>query len=461
LGLDSVPPWLIIAAALACTILVGRFMADGRIKDGVAIVFAACFAPLVFFDLILALGVWVAVLFFTDLSVLSSGPNAIAVLVTLAWLGTFLAGRRGITLLHGHRRLLLLIIGFCLWATLSVAWASRPGDAGSEAAYWWLAGLVFLVLLTTLRNFWDVNVIVLAFVAGAVISVLIGIATGSLSASDTAMSQTAIQGRFTGGGGDPNVQAAGFVAAMFLILGLLSVYRTSRARIALTAAFVTVGLGFFATESRGGLVALLIGTVAALFIAPRQRRQILRLLFMVAAAGAILVAATPGSLTRITDISGGTSGRSDLWRVAWEVFKSHPVVGVGVGNFQVVENHYVLRPGAINRIQYITDVPYLVHNTYLQFLAETGVIGLLAFLVVVIAVLVSAYQAARRLDLLGERRQADLTRAIMMGTIGMLSALFFITDGDDQRLWVLMALGPVMLGVARRLERERKSPAPG
>ena len=40
----------------------------------------------------------------------------------------------------------------------------------------------------------------------------------------------------------------------------------------------------------------------------------------------------------------------------------------------------------------------------------------------------------------------------MMGTIGMLAALFFITNGDDQRLWVLLALGPVMLGISRRTE---------
>src|ERR1035441_7183228 len=112
-----------------------------------------------------------------------------------------------------------LIFGFCLWLTLTIAWAAKAGPAGTEAAYWWLAGLGFLVVLTTVTTPREVGGVALAFVIGSVISVIIGVGTGSLNASVDAISQTAIQGRFTGGGGDPNEQAAAFVAAMFLIVG--------------------------------------------------------------------------------------------------------------------------------------------------------------------------------------------------------------------------------------------------
>ena len=267
----------------------------------------------------------------------------------------------------------------------------KAGAAGAEVAYWWLAALAFLVVLTTISTARDVSMVAVAFVIGAVISVVIGFATGSLETATNSVSQTAIQGRFTGGGGDPNVQAAGFIAAMFLAGGLYSVYHSRRARIALLLAFVLMTVGFLGTQSRGGLVALAVATISALIIAPRQRKRLLGLLSMAAVAGGVLVAVNPGSLSRITDISGGTSGRNDLWRVAWEVFTGHPVIGVGIGNFQVVESHYVLRPGAIDRIQYLTDVPYLVHNTYLQLLAESGVIGLVAFLLVIVLTLRAAY----------------------------------------------------------------------
>ncbi|MGH2894735.1 MAG: hypothetical protein ACRDPM_15945, partial [Solirubrobacteraceae bacterium] len=125
--------------------------------------------------------------------------------------------------------------------------------------------------------------------------------------------------------------------------------------------------------------------------------------------------------------------------------------GVGAGNFVVVESHYALQPGAISRIQYITETPQIVHNTYLQLLAETGLVGLLAFLAVVATSLWAAFGAIRCFEAIGHSSYADLARAVVLGTIGMLAALFFITDGDDVRLWVLLALGPVLLGVARRM----------
>jgi O-antigen ligase len=449
-AVGSIPPWLIIIAVLGSAGLVGRLLADGKTKYGIALVIVACFAPLVFFDLTRALAVWVAVLFFGNLAVLSSGPNGIGVLVGLGWIGSFLGRRDRMLLVTQHRRLLLTIAALCLWFTLTITWSANAADAANEAAYWWLAALAFLVVLTTLRSARDVGIVALAFVAGSVVSVMIGLATGSLNPNSVSA------GRLTGGGGDPNQQAAAFVAAMFLIIGLFSVYRGRKARLALLLSFVLMSIGFFATQSRGGLIALAVAAIAALVLAPRQRSRIVGLIVLVAIAGGILLATTPGALTRITDLGGGTSGRSDLWRVAWDVFTGHPVVGVGGGNFVVVESHYVLRPGSISRIQYLTAVPHVAHNTYLQLLAETGVVGLVGFLAVVLLSLRAGQLASRRFEAMGRIDYADLTRAIMMGTIGMLAALFFITDGDDQRLWVLLALGPVMLGIAHRAAQERE-----
>jgi hypothetical protein len=34
-----------------------------------------------------------------------------------------------------------------------------------------------------------------------------------------------------------------------------------------------------------------------------------------------------------------------------------------------------------------------------------------------------------------------------MGTIGMLAAIFFISDGFDWRLWILLGLGPALLAL--------------
>ena len=173
-----------------------------------------------------------------------------------------------------------------------------------------------------------------------------------------------------------------------------------------------------------------------------------------------LGAAQPGAIARITDLGGGSSGRSDLWRVGWQVFTSHPLAGVGIGNFEVVESHYTLRPGAISRIGYLVDVPHLVHNTYLQLLAETGVIGLALYLLVLVFCVRSTWSAIQRFESIGWRREADLARAVLMGVVGMSVALFFISDGDDVRLWVLLAMGPALATFATRAAREKEHAPP-
>jgi O-antigen ligase len=197
-----------------------------------------------------------------------------------------------------------------------------------------------------------------------------------------------------------------------------------------------------------------VGVIVALFIAPRHRGRILALGAVMLTAVLGLGAAQPGAIARITDLGGGSSGRSDLWRVGWQVFASHPLAGVGIGNFEVVESHYTLRPGAISRIGYLVDVPHLVHNTYLQLLAETGIIGLGLYLLVLVFCVRATWSAIHRFESIGWRREADLARAVLMGIVGMSVALFFISDGDDVRLWVLLAMGPALATFAARATRQ-------
>jgi O-antigen ligase len=453
--MPTVSPAAIVVAALLAATLVARLIADGRAKYGVAILLVITYGPLVLVDLAAAVAIWLVFQFFSGLSAVSSAPSALGILMAIGWASTFV-GRPAVRVrLREHRRLLLGIIAFGAWLSLTLAWAHTASAAGNAVGFWWLAMLGFLIVLTAARTIRDVQLIVLAFVIGAVAAVAIGLAGGGLSPVTGASTQTAVQGRLTGGGGDPNVQAASFVAALFLIVGLFSVYRSRAARLWLLGAFVFITIGFLATQSRGGLVGLAAATVGALLVAPRQRRRILALAAVMATAAAVLVISDPGTLSRITDLGGGTSGRSDLWHVAWTIFTAHPVFGIGIGNFQVVEPHYALLPGGITRIQYIAETPQLVHNTYLQLLTETGIIGLAGFLAIIVAVLRGFLRALRTFERKGLGMEADLTLAVLMGTIAMLTSIFFITNGQDYRLWVLFALAPALGGIARRATHRR------
>jgi hypothetical protein len=88
-------------------------------------------------------------------------------------------------------------------------------------------------------------------------------------------------------------------------------------------------------------------------------------------------------------------------------------------------------------------------------LVETGPIGLFVLLIVVLGSLRASWLASRRFDALGRGDYANLARAVLIGAIGMLAANFFLSNGTDYQLWILFALGPVMLTLAKNWPVER------
>jgi hypothetical protein len=53
---------------------------------------------------------------------------------------------------------------------------------------------------------------------------------------------------------------------------------------------------------------------------------------------------------------------------------------------------------------------------------------------------------------------ATLARGLLIAQLSILVALVFLSDGDDQRFWLLFALGPVLATLAARAPVRRRSP---
>lgn len=443
------PPPLLTGMVLLSALLAGRLIAGGSVALGVAVAFAAIYLFVVFVDIGLAIAGWAIVLFVASLTVVSVGPTAIGLLLILAWVGAGGLRRRRLPVLRSHRALIVTLVVFVCWLTLSTTWATRQARALDEAFTWWTAVLALVLVATSLSTPRNVVYVALAFVAGAVLAVglgFLGLGGSASLASDV--------GRFEPAG-DPNYQAAALLAAMCMAGGLMSVFRRLSARVALLSALVFITLGFFATESRGGLVALTVAMAAALAIFRRQRAQIVSLAIVGSAAAAVWLYSRPDSFDRLTTFGGGGSGREDIWSVAWRVFEDHPLVGVGLGNFQDVEARYVLEPGGLTHVAYISETPKAVHNSYLGLLVETGVVGLIGFALVAVLAVRASWRAAREFDAKGAVGLGNLARAVLVATIGMLAGLFFLSNPYDHRLWILFALGLVLHTIASR------SSAPG
>jgi O-antigen ligase len=217
--------------------------------------------------------------------------------------------------------------------------------------------------------------------------------------------------------------------------------------------------GLAATQSRAGLLAAALACVAALVVQRgRGRLYAAALISLVVGVGALWFTANPEAWQRISSFDDGGNGRSDLWLVAWRMTQDHPLAGVGIGDFPLRSAAYVREPGSLEYVRLIAERPHVVHNTYLQVLVETGIIGLGLFVAVVLACMAAAWRASRLLDKAHEPGLAALSRGVVLAQLAMLGAGFFISYAVDLRLWVLLALGPALLTIARTLRPAQAGP---
>jgi O-antigen ligase len=129
------------------------------------------------------------------------------------------------------------------------------------------------------------------------------------------------------------------------------------------------------TFSRGGLLALIM--IFCIYILLNNLVKQFKILFGLAASLSIIAYIAIVQLkfdiygildSRINDFSNdGGSGRFELWGRAWEYFSSNVLLGIGAFNFS-----------DYNSFQYQDTLT--VHNTFLDILSESGIIGFACYL---------------------------------------------------------------------------------
>jgi O-antigen ligase len=448
------PPAVQVAAAAAGVfggVAVGvAVTVDLRI--GLLLATMAVAVPVALIDVPLAAAVWVGLGLVSGLPAFGLATTAAGLLLLLAWLVGVPAERAHITAaIRLHRRLLICVALLLGWLAASLAWAKDPGVAALALGRWCMAATALVVLLTSVRSERDLRLIVAALVLGSLLSVLIGLAGGSLGSPATSVeTATSTEGRLQGGADDPNFLAAYLVPV--LVLGAaLRPRLTGIARAAVPLALAVLAAGLFATQSRGGLIATVAAIVSALVLMPGRRLAVAACALVLCAGAGAYFSAEPSALDRLTTAAADRgNGREDLWRVAGRMVADHPVVGVGLDNFRVRSSEYVRQPGTLEFVDLIVDRPHEVHNTYLQMLAETGVIGLGLFGAVVAAAMASAVRAGRRFAAAGAPALARLARAALVADVAFLVAAVFLTAGSSPTLWVVLAVGPLLFGLTER-----------
>lgn len=336
-------------------------------------------------------------------------------------------------------------VALATWALISAVWAEASGEAISTSIRLVQGGVLLFIATSALRSVRDLRILLGAYIAGAAATAVAGLAGGT--SAETAETLDDVS-RLSGSIGDPNELAALLVPAIVFAGFMLAVTRGALGRTLLVGAFLLCAVALFLTQSRGGIIALGVAFLATGLLAGPVRAKALTMLLAVAGFGVVwfTFVAPPEALSRITNFSaGGGTGRTDLWSIALAIFGDHKLLGVGTGNFKLVEPRYALGDVDLARVDLILDTPKVAHNTYLHVLAELGLVGLLLLGIVVVGSLIGCRRAIRAF---AGRRDVDsevLARGVLVGVIAMLAAFTFISAQYEKQLWLLLG---VCTGVA-------------
>lgn len=189
---------------------------------------------------------------------------------------------------------------------------------------------------------------------------------------------------------NPNALAAYLNVALAYALAVsLAVRDASRRALGACAAAVLLA-GLFVTLSRGAWLGCLALVVTLAVLAPAPRAWLLTTALV--AIGAMLLLGPAEIASRAGELldpayyrQSAESGRLAFWADAWDAIRRRPFIGVGPGMY-----------GGSVAIQHGVPGANWVDNHFLKIAAETGLLGLAAFVALLGALLQRAFEDARR-----------------------------------------------------------------
>jgi O-antigen ligase len=449
------------AAAIGVALVLGVTAALHPLLAAAGVIGIAL-AGVVLANITAGLLVFVVVAFVESVPAVGGGPSTaklFGLFLVISWAGAIAFGRRSERASRDLVSLAPALVWsmglFLAWVFFSLLWAEDVAVAEESFSRFALNFALFPIVFTALREQRHVIFLYAAFVVGALITASAGV---------FAQQGTDYAGeRLAGAGLHPNTLGA-LAATAAVMAAVLACARglSVPARVAALVAAFLCAISLVMTETRGAAVGLAAAMVAAPLVAGRRRR--------LAASGAVILAALllvlwlatfapPSAVARFTDLGSSGSGRSDLWTIGLRMVEDKPMTGVGAGNFPVSSIHYLIEPGTIVRDELVVDVPKQTHNIYLQVLSELGLVGLTLFLAIIVLCLSSSLRAARAFRRERAHTLETLARGLALAMIALLVASAFTTEVYSKQLYILLATGPALLGIARHRQADATSSA--
>jgi len=257
--------------------------------------------------------------------------------------------------------------------------------------------------------------------------------------------------RLSGSLGDPNLFAMVMVVLVPLALERAFTEKKKILKILAIYALIVIVMTIVFTFSRGGFLSLLvvIGFLVLWKKPPLTYLLIGLVLFILSFS--ILPPSYTQRMATLTDVfSQDTTemrnevsfrGRFSEAGVAWIMFRDHPIIGVGPGNYNSEYMNYSRQLGWDPRVE-----ARGAHNLYLEVASEQGIVGLTIFLFILYSVFAGLVRSSRKFKKLNQPGLADMSIALMIGFAGYCTASIFLHNIFPYYLWML-------IGIAFSLEK--------
>lgn len=342
----------------------------------------------------------------------------------------------------------LMLLLFAGWQFLSVAWAVNRAEALFAASRWILfAFTVGAAYRLTAHSPLRTVVFLSRVSAFLALLALIPAVWQLLSLPDFSWSNRyAVVSLFT---------HKGTFAMLLMLLAVFPAMRLSiplhRGRRLYAAVLAVLGLAEAFLLARAVLLALVVGTAAGLVFCLVRRHvrpatSIGKETLTAVVVAALLAAVTVGSAAWMArgpvEPTGEQEGmrstvslceRRGLWRMTLRLAGEHPVVGCGAGNWKVCHPSVSIKEVfSMDVLDFHFVRP---HNEYLNILSETGLVGLLLFL------LASAGLAVRLVRPSRSGRRMVPVAFSALATVAVFSFFDFPFDRTELFLWVSVVVG--------------------
>lgn len=242
-------------------------------------------------------------------------------------------------------------------------------------------------------------------------------------------------------------QFAGYLLMIFPLNAVLLFHEKRRwLKVFWSLVFMLNTVIFFLTKSFGAWLVFLCLLFAAAFLWLWRKGILTRGWFLKVSSGFLIAAV--GVLFLIGRFRGqhlwNLQGNNPLWhrflnwKTAFAIWSEHPFIGTGLGTFGTMYPQY-MQPGA-NQAQY-------AHNTYLQFGAELGLLGLVLILWLVGSWGVEVFKGVQTTLKTGDQENHP---RLLYGVAGSFAGLGFLLHNlIDFNFYVfpLGLLGLAMLGL--------------